>query len=104
MTTVNRSIRTTALTFVAGASALIFFVVPGYLTPGVEAQSAPRYVFDPAWPKTLPNKWKMGGVTGLAVDKDDTSGSSIARTTHSTSKATPVSLHPWPTAACGRRR
>src|SRR5580698_8870397 len=22
-------------------------------------------------PKPLPNKWKMGGVTGLAVDKDD---------------------------------
>ena len=71
MTTVDRSIRTAALAFVAGASALIFFVVPGYLTPGVEAQSAPRYIFDPAWPKTLPNKWKMGGVTGLAVDKDD---------------------------------
>ena len=35
------------------------------------AQVAPRYVFDPSWPKPLPNKWKMGGVTGLAVDKDD---------------------------------
>jgi DNA-binding beta-propeller fold protein YncE len=35
------------------------------------AQAAPRYVFDPSWPKPLPNKWKMGGVTGLAVDKDD---------------------------------
>jgi DNA-binding beta-propeller fold protein YncE len=35
------------------------------------AQSAPRYKFDPDWPKPLPNKWKMGGVTGLAVDKDD---------------------------------
>jgi len=33
--------------------------------------SAPRYKFDPDWPKPLPNKWKMGGVTGLAVDKDD---------------------------------
>src|SRR5882724_13415923 len=38
----------------------------------VQAQSgAPRYKFDPDWPKPLPNKWKMGGVTGLAVDKDD---------------------------------
>jgi hypothetical protein len=53
MTTVHRSIRTVALALVAGASALIFFVVPGYLTPGVEAQSAPRYIFDPTWPKTL---------------------------------------------------
>ena len=33
--------------------------------------SAPRFKFDPDWPKPLPNKWKMGGVTGLAVDKDD---------------------------------
>ncbi len=40
---------------------------------GLAAQTpaAPRYKFDPDWPKTLPNKWKLGGVTGLAVDKDD---------------------------------
>jgi len=38
---------------------------------GVVAQTAPRYRFDPDWPKPLPNKWKLGGVTGLAVDKDD---------------------------------
>src|SRR6476661_2263 len=38
---------------------------------GVQAQSAPQFKFDPDWPKPLPNKWKMGGVTGLAVDKDD---------------------------------
>jgi hypothetical protein len=37
----------------------------------VLAQTAPRYRFDPDWPKTMPNKWKIGGVTGLAVDKDD---------------------------------
>jgi DNA-binding beta-propeller fold protein YncE len=35
------------------------------------AQTAPRYRFDPEWPKPLPNKWKLGGVTGLAVDRDD---------------------------------
>ena len=38
---------------------------------GAQAQTAPRFKFDPDWPKPLPNKWKMGGVTGLAVDKDD---------------------------------
>jgi hypothetical protein len=43
----------------------------GYLAAGVLAQSAPRYVFDPAWPKPLPNKWKIGGITGLAVDAND---------------------------------
>ena len=71
MTTLNRSTRTGAFVILAGVSLLAFFVAPGYFTPGAEAQSAPRYLFDPGWPKPLPNKWKMGGVTGLAVDKDD---------------------------------
>src|ERR1700692_1707648 len=38
---------------------------------GAQTQSAPKYKVDADWPKPLPNKWKMGGVTGLAVDKDD---------------------------------
>ncbi len=38
---------------------------------GAQELTAPKYKFDPDWPKPLPNKWKMGGVTGLAVDKDD---------------------------------
>jgi hypothetical protein len=36
-----------------------------------QQSAAPKFQFDPSWPKPLPNKWKMGGVTGLAVDKDD---------------------------------
>jgi DNA-binding beta-propeller fold protein YncE len=36
-----------------------------------QEQTAPKFKFDPDWPKPLPNKWKMGGVTGLSVDKDD---------------------------------
>ena len=36
-----------------------------------QEHGAPKFKFDPDWPKPLPNKWKMGGVTGLAVDKDD---------------------------------
>ena len=36
-----------------------------------QKSSLPKFKFDPDWPKPLPNKWKMGGVTGLAVDKDD---------------------------------
>ncbi len=42
-----------------------------YAALGAQTASAPKYKFDPDWPKPLPNKWKMGGVTGLAVDKDD---------------------------------
>jgi hypothetical protein len=36
-----------------------------------QEQAAPKFKLDPDWPKPLPNKWKMGGVTGLAVDRDD---------------------------------
>jgi hypothetical protein len=58
----------------AGALALSIglgvFVVYGVL--GAQAQTAPRYLYDPGWPKPLPNKWKMGGITGLAVAPDDT--------------------------------
>ena len=35
------------------------------------AQQAPELVFDPTWPKDLPNNWKLGGVTGLALDADE---------------------------------
>jgi DNA-binding beta-propeller fold protein YncE len=38
---------------------------------GTQASGVPVYRFDPDWPKPLPNKWKLGGVTGLAVDRDD---------------------------------
>ena len=40
-------------------------------TSKAAAQEAPKFVFDPTWPNPLPNLWKMGGVTGLAVDSDD---------------------------------
>ena len=50
----------------AGLCLLILFGARGART-----QNAPKYKVDVDWPKPLPNKWKMGGVTGLAVDKDD---------------------------------
>ena len=55
----------TLLSYVAlGAAAL-------YVVLGAQGSGAPKYKFDPDWPKPLPNKWKLGGITGLAVDKDD---------------------------------
>src|SRR5579871_4030523 len=39
--------------------------------PPASSEMMPKFKFDPDWPKPLPNKWKMGGVTGLSVDKDD---------------------------------
>src|SRR5688572_6994946 len=42
-----------------------------YAVIGAQGSGVPQYRFDPDWPKPLPNKWKLGGITGLAVDKDD---------------------------------
>jgi hypothetical protein len=55
-----------ALAVLAGIGVLVWS-----LSLGAQEQTAPKFKFDPDWPKPLPNKWKMGGVTGLAVDKDD---------------------------------
>ncbi|NNC63958.1 MAG: hypothetical protein HKN84_04155 [Gammaproteobacteria bacterium] len=46
-------------------------VAGGSFSSTVRAQTAPSYFVDPSWPKPLPNNWKVGGVTGLAVDRDD---------------------------------
>ncbi|MGI9260291.1 MAG: hypothetical protein ACR2QQ_15770 [Gammaproteobacteria bacterium] len=35
------------------------------------AQDVPRYIFDPSWPKDLPNNWKNGGIMGIAIDSND---------------------------------
>ena len=51
-------------------AALTLLLAPGAL-PAAQPLAAPKFRFDPDWPKPLPNKWKLGGVTGLAVDKDD---------------------------------
>ena len=62
----NRSVWSRAFVVLAGLCLLVLCAALG-----AQTQTAPKYKFDPDWPKPLPNKWKMGGVTGLAVDKDD---------------------------------
>src|SRR4029077_6897354 len=42
-----------------------------YVALGAQTQTVPRYQYDPGWPKPMPNKWKIGGVTGLAVAPND---------------------------------
>ena len=64
---IDSRVRTGVLALSIGLGLLIMHGAPGAQTP-----SAPRYKYDPDWPKPLPNKWKMGGVTGLAVAPDDT--------------------------------
>ncbi len=36
-----------------------------------QTPAPPSYRYDPGWPKLMPNKWKIGGVTGLAVAPND---------------------------------
>src|SRR5271166_3353319 len=63
---IDRKTWSRVLAVMAGAGLVILCV-----TLGAQEQTAPKFKFDPDWPKPLPNKWKMGGVTGLAVDKND---------------------------------
>ena len=42
-----------------------------YVALHAQAPAAPKYKFDGDWPKPMPNKWKIGGVTGLAVAPND---------------------------------
>ncbi len=44
---------------------------PAPAAAGASADGVPAFDVDATWPKPYPNKWKIGGVTGLAVDKDD---------------------------------
>src|ERR1700674_5612006 len=62
----DRSVGSRAFALLAGLGLLVLCV-----PMGAQEKSVPKFKFDPDWPKPLPNKWKMGGVTGLAVDKDD---------------------------------
>lgn len=62
----------------AGVTILAFVVAVGVwrFTPeevgaAGEGDNAPRFRVDPSWPKPLPNKWLVGQVPGIAVDRDD---------------------------------
>jgi hypothetical protein len=62
----DRSVWGRAIAAAAGLGLLVLGV-----SIAAQEPAAPKFRFDPDWPKPLPNKWKLGGVTGLAVDKDD---------------------------------
>ncbi len=52
---------------------IILAAFAALLTPGAPALAdpAPAYRSDPAWPLPLPNKWTVGDVGGVAVDRND---------------------------------
>jgi hypothetical protein len=62
----KRGVRT--IVGLVGSAVLATWALVGAQAP---ASAVPKFKVDPTWPKALPNKWKMGGVTGLAIDKDD---------------------------------
>jgi DNA-binding beta-propeller fold protein YncE len=68
----NRVFWLRALVVVAGLG-LLAWAYSSYTEKPVNAQATgmPNFKVDVTWPKPYPNKWKIGGVTGLAVDKDD---------------------------------
>jgi DNA-binding beta-propeller fold protein YncE len=41
------------------------------LSAAQSGTQVPAYEVDPAWPKSLPNRWLVGAVAGVAVDKKD---------------------------------
>src|SRR5882672_6963125 len=60
------------ITTSVAASALALSGALGLVLAAPAAKDGPpTYKYDPAWPKELPNKWTMEGITGLFVDKDD---------------------------------
>jgi len=63
---VDRGVRAYAAVVAAALGAVGLYVAAGAQEP-----RAPRYLYDPTWPKPLPNKWKMGGVIGLGITKAD---------------------------------
>ena len=97
-TCLHRSVRAAVLgiPLAAGVGAL-------YGGLSAQAPAVPKYFYDPDWPKPLPNQWKIGGVTGLAVDKDDNVWA-LNRPNDLTDIEVHAELTP-PTAdcACGRR-
>src|SRR6202049_5079584 len=67
----QRHVQAVRLCVVLAGVALLVLCVSLAAQQSGSPKNAPKFKFDPDWPKPLPNKWKMGGVTGLAVDKDD---------------------------------
>jgi hypothetical protein len=66
MKNVKRTCRMGAVVIAAGIS--VFVLSAG---PAAQNQAAPRYKFDPDFPRPLPNKWKIGGVMGISIMADD---------------------------------
>ncbi len=66
----NRSIAAVGLAVVAGVTVLSLSLAQ-YGDARADREGAPRFKVDASWPKALPNKWLIGQVPGIQVDRDD---------------------------------
>jgi DNA-binding beta-propeller fold protein YncE len=53
------------------AGCLLALAVPATTQDSSPDQRVPTFTVDPAWPKPLPNRWIVGAVVGVAVDRHD---------------------------------
>jgi hypothetical protein len=53
------------------AGAMIMFVPVSRAERAAAPRQVPTFRVDPLWPKQLPNKWIIGAVAGVAVDRHD---------------------------------
>src|ERR671911_586021 len=68
MTTIVSDLR--SLAFIA-AVALVSSTVPLAQDRAPAPRQVPTFRVDPLWPRPLPNRWLVGAVAGVAVDKRD---------------------------------
>ena len=66
MKRISRHVRIGAIVIAAGICLPLL-----HSAPEAQGQAAPRYKFDPDFPRPLPNKWKIGGVMGISIMADD---------------------------------
>ena len=45
--------------------------IQDHISAAQSSAHVPTYEVDPAWPKSLPNRWLVGALAGVAVDKKD---------------------------------
>jgi hypothetical protein len=67
MKDLNRKLRTGGVAIATGICLIFLYTGTGAQSQG----AAPRYKFDPDFPKPLPNKWKIGGIMGISIMADD---------------------------------
>ena len=58
-------------TLLLASAALASFAVAAAQRRTPVTRQVPTFRVDPAWPKPLPNRWIVGAVAGVAVDKHD---------------------------------